>query len=87
MGRTSNPRPLPELIAVLENSYRDYIMSSPQERATIDSKRLVPVLEMHDILQTYMLTGTFVDDPEEEIFIWAGYDPPRWPLVNGPGFH
>jgi hypothetical protein len=61
-------------------------MMTPEEKVKSDRERLVPVLELHDILEHYMLTGTFSDETHGEVFVWAGFDKPEWPPIHKPGF-
>lgn len=77
---TSRPRPICIVLDELAARRRQYLELSAADRALIDRHRILPVLELHDILAHWMMTGKFVDE-----YVSEGHPPviPHRPDPNG----
>lgn len=79
----SKPRPLIVVLDELRQRKEEYLKEDALGRALIDHERWIPMLEMHDILEHWLLTGRFLDeDPQIAYDGEAPTIPPRY----GPGF-
>ena len=81
MSGASRPRPLVEIVGLMEERWAAYVALSPLERASEDAQRWVPTAELHDIWTFFMTTGGFIDEPD-----WQDQTPPSVPPRHAPGF-
>ena len=51
------------LLDLLQASKDRYLRLTFDMQAAVDALRMVPTLEMHRILDHYLTTGTFADEP------------------------
>jgi hypothetical protein len=51
------------LLLVLDARRRKFLTFDFERQANIDRMRFIPTLEMHGILNHYLITGTFADEP------------------------